>query len=149
MASLDLEAKRSGSTVLCSELAIGNDERPIGSELGPASGVGSPACKPACWCQREIIFLEETKRKRKRRRSAKVSTICNHDHIPAVQSLGLDSDSATGPQPTYADLASRPLFAPNTAPRNSYRPSGREISGPGYSGLRPSGYPSDLHIRSR
>ena len=25
----------------------------------------------------------------------------NHDHIPAVQRLGLDSDSATGPQPTY------------------------------------------------
>ena len=36
----------------------------------------------------------------------------NHDHIPAVQRLGLDSDSATGPQPTYADRASCPLSAP-------------------------------------
>ena len=36
----------------------------------------------------------------------------NHDHIPAVQRLGLDSDSATGPQPTYADQASCPLSAP-------------------------------------
>ena len=36
----------------------------------------------------------------------------NHDHIPAVQRLGLDSDSATGPQPTYADRASFPLSAP-------------------------------------
>ena len=33
----------------------------------------------------------------------------NHDHIPAVQRLGLDSDSATGPQPTYV---CRPSLVP-------------------------------------
>ena len=41
----------------------------------------------------------------------------NHDPIPAVQRLGLDSDSATVPKPTYADQASCPLSAPYTAPR--------------------------------
>ena len=36
----------------------------------------------------------------------------NHDHFPAVQRLGLDSDSAAGPPPTYANQASCPLSAP-------------------------------------
>ena len=41
----------------------------------------------------------------------------NHDPIPAVQRLGRDSDSDTGPKLTYADQASCPLSAPYTAPR--------------------------------
>ena len=45
MASLDLDAERSGSMIRGSELSIVNAERPTGSGVSTATGVLSPACK--------------------------------------------------------------------------------------------------------